>query len=503
MLRLVLFLSLAAVSGAETDKTEPVSVMEGDSITLQTNLTEILNGDTIVWMFGSNDALISQIGRKDHFTSFFVTDDVKFRDRLHLDQTGSLTIRNTRTKHAGQYKLIIMREKTTSKIFIVNVLVVVGERDGIKSLSVPVKEGDPVTLHPDAEIHKDALLLWRFVEGGILLARVDIETNETSVNNANERFRDRLELDQTGSLTIKNTRSTDSGLYELQIRGSEGLQRFFVSVIDPGPSSGVIAGIMLGVIAVLLLLAVGAVAQVHYRRRISKLQSQISEEKESVMEGKSVTLQTGLTEIQGDCTVEWCYEDQGNLVGKINSKSTETYDGADGRFRSKLSLNAVGDLTISNTRTIHSGLYKLKISSSRKPIYKKFSVTINVESVPVKEGNSVTLQTDAEIKEGDLILWTFGAMNILVIRAERAGTISVNESFKDRLELDHQTGSLTIKNTRIADSGHFKLQIINRNKTRFRRFNVTFIASTENQDNSEIVLMPLLNGDVADGGNQH
>ncbi len=105
----------------------------------------------------------------------------------------------------------------------------------------------------------------------------------------------------------------------------------------------------------------------------------------SVMEGDSATLRTGLIEIQGDNTIEWWYEVEGNLIAKINRESRGTYDGADGRFRSKLRLEANGDLTIGNTRTIHSGLYKLKISSSRrsrgtitrKPIYKRFTVTIS------------------------------------------------------------------------------------------------------------------------------
>uniref|UniRef100_A0A8C2PYD5 Immunoglobulin domain-containing protein n=1 Tax=Cyprinus carpio TaxID=7962 RepID=A0A8C2PYD5_CYPCA len=518
MLMLVLFFSLAGVSGTETDATEPVSVMEGDSVTLHTDVTEILNGDTILWMFGPKDSLISQIGRKNNFTSFFVT-DVGFRGRLQVDQkSGSLTIRNTRIRHSGRYKVTITREKITYKIFIVNVLAVVGDTDGVKSVSVSVKEGDPVTLNPDAEMHRDALMLWRFVEKGILLAKVDIETNKTSLNNDNERFRDRLELDQTGSLTIKNTRISDSGLYELQIRGSESLQRFFVSVSalpDPGLSPGAIAGICLGVIVPVLLLVAAAVALAYYRQRISKLKSRITvtgEDQKPLMEGDSVTLRTGLTEIPTDDTIEWWYEVEGSLIAKINRESIETSDGADGRFRSKLSLNANGDLTINNIRTIHSGLYKLKIIGSnrscrgtipRKPICKRFSVTISVKSEQVKEGESVTFQTEALIQRGDMILWTFGALNLLVIRAELTGTNSIHEDFRNRLELDHQTGSLTIRNITIKDSGHFKLQIINHKKTTFGRFNVTVTASTGNQlSESVTVMMPLLSGDVADGVNQ-
>ncbi len=36
----------------------------------------------------------------------------------------------------------------------------------MKSVSVSVTEGDPVTLRIDAEMHKDALMLWRFGDKG-------------------------------------------------------------------------------------------------------------------------------------------------------------------------------------------------------------------------------------------------------------------------------------------------------------------------------------------------
>ncbi len=102
--------------------------------------------------------------------------------------------------------------------------------DGVKSVSVSVTEGDPVTLRIDAEMHKDALMLWRFGDKGILLAKIDSETGEISLNNADERFRDRLQLNHYGSLTIKNSRTEHAGLYELQIRGHESSQRFLLSV---------------------------------------------------------------------------------------------------------------------------------------------------------------------------------------------------------------------------------------------------------------------------------
>ncbi|XP_048019923.1 SLAM family member 5-like [Megalobrama amblycephala] len=78
-------------------------VMEGDSVTLNSDLTEMKDDDVIQWRFGNT--LIAEINvTADRFT---VNDDVldgRFRDRLKLDnQTGSLTITNTTMKHAGVY----------------------------------------------------------------------------------------------------------------------------------------------------------------------------------------------------------------------------------------------------------------------------------------------------------------------------------------------------------------------------------------------------------------
>ncbi|CAM4659248.1 unnamed protein product [Leuciscus chuanchicus] len=498
---LFLFVFIYGVSGTETDEAEPVLVMEGDSVTLHTDLTELLNDDTILWLFGPTDSLISQIRRKGDLTSFSVTnEDVGFRGRLQVDEnTGSLTIRNTRIRHSGQYKLSISRKKTTIKIFNVIVSDMVGETEAVKSVSVT--EGESVTLNTDAEMHKDALMLWRFGDKGIILAKIDIETNKISLNNTDEKFRDRLQLNQNGSLTITNTRTTDSGFYELQIRGSESSQRFLLSVNavpDPGLSSGAKAGICFGVLAVVLLVA-AASGLIYYRRRISKLKRQMAvtceENEETVTEGESITLQTGLTHIQGTDTIQWCYEAEDNLIAEINGGNRRTLAGADGRFRSKLMLDErTGNLTISNIRTIHSGLYKLQISSGRRT---KYSLTVNVSSMSVKEGDPALLQTAATIQPGDLILWTFGAENRLLVKADSKITDINNE----RLELNKMTGSLTIRNIRTTDSGHYKLQIINTEQTTFRRFNVTVTDSSGDRVN-EPETSPLLNGDDPDGENE-
>uniref|UniRef100_A0A671LFK3 Ig-like domain-containing protein n=1 Tax=Sinocyclocheilus anshuiensis TaxID=1608454 RepID=A0A671LFK3_9TELE len=332
---------------------------------------------------------------------------------------------------------------------------VVGETDGVKSVSV--MEGDSVTLQSDvSEVQRDDLIVWRFGDKGILLAKIDVETNETSLNDADERFRDRLKLDEARSLTIKKTRTTDSGLYEVQIRGSESSQRFLLSVSGSGLSPGFIAGI---VFAALLVAAVVASVVIHYRHKISELEKQVGEYYMSMADGDSVTLKTK-TVLKEDDKVQWWYHDDNDLIAEINGETNGIFDGFDKRFRSKLVLNdKTGDLTINNTMSNHSGLYILEISSETRRINKRFIVTVKMMKVSVAKGGSVTLQTDTKIQRADEIMWTFGAENCLVIKADSGTTIG--KRFTGRLKLDKKTGTLIIRKIETADSGHFKLQIIN------------------------------------------
>ncbi|XDV23703.1 hypothetical protein PO909_028165 [Leuciscus waleckii] len=97
--------------------------MEGDSVTLNTDVTEIHEDDDILWKFGAEKSIIAKMNKKNQISSTY--DDVpdgRFRDRLKLDdQTGSLTITNTTTEHTGVYQLDIRGAKLTSKSFSVSV----------------------------------------------------------------------------------------------------------------------------------------------------------------------------------------------------------------------------------------------------------------------------------------------------------------------------------------------------------------------------------------------
>nr|XP_055074181.1 SLAM family member 9-like isoform X2 [Misgurnus anguillicaudatus] len=101
------------------DEVQSLSVMEGDSVTLYTDITDIQRDDLILWMFGPQEVRIAQIYMKD---IMFTMKEI-FGDRLKLDsQTGSLTITNILIKHTGLYKLQIFRKMATKyKRFSVNV----------------------------------------------------------------------------------------------------------------------------------------------------------------------------------------------------------------------------------------------------------------------------------------------------------------------------------------------------------------------------------------------
>ncbi|XP_051763432.1 SLAM family member 5-like isoform X5 [Ctenopharyngodon idella] len=96
--------------------------MEGDSVTLHIDAAEIQKGDNILWKYGAEKHVIAEISRNYGLFITYNVPDGRFRDRLKLDnQTGSLTIINTRTEHAGVYHLQIRGVDLTSKTFNVSV----------------------------------------------------------------------------------------------------------------------------------------------------------------------------------------------------------------------------------------------------------------------------------------------------------------------------------------------------------------------------------------------
>uniref|UniRef100_A0A8C1QRH5 Immunoglobulin domain-containing protein n=1 Tax=Cyprinus carpio TaxID=7962 RepID=A0A8C1QRH5_CYPCA len=147
------------------------------------------------------------------------------------------------------------------------------------NIDVSVMEGDSVTLYTDVTKTQDKKVQWYY--NNTRIARITGDPNKTCTDvQCTERLRDRLKLKldhQTGSLTITNTRTTDSGDYRLRIisirRSSEktfnvtSILSVFLSVKDVSDSglSSAAAVVVAVVVVVVLLLLVTAV--VYYKRQ--------------------------------------------------------------------------------------------------------------------------------------------------------------------------------------------------------------------------------------------
>uniref|UniRef100_A0A8C1ENU6 Immunoglobulin domain-containing protein n=1 Tax=Cyprinus carpio carpio TaxID=630221 RepID=A0A8C1ENU6_CYPCA len=435
---LVNVLLVLGVSGVGADE-ESVFVKEGDSVTLYTNI-EANQQEKVRWYF--KDTLIAKItGDQREICS---EDECKerFRDRLKLDhQTASLTIMNTRTTDSGDYTLkIINTGRDSDKIFSVSVHgVSAAQRDEMKRKSV--KEGESVTLDPGVVKNPNDVMKWYFND--IPIAEITGDQSKICTDDeCKERFRDRLKLDhQTGSLTIINITNTDSGEYKLQI---------------------IIRSSSFSISRILTVLTVIGVSGVD-----------TDEESVFVKEGDSVTLRTNIEANQQE-TMRWYFNDI--QITKIIGEKREicSYDECKERFRDRLKLDhQTGSLIIMNTRTTDSGLYKLKIINTGRDSDKIFSVSVHGVSAAeqyemkrksVKEGESVTLEPGVVKNPNDVMTWYFNDFLIAEITGDQSKICTddeCKERFRDRLKLDHQTGSLTIMNTRTTDSGDYKLQITN------------------------------------------
>ncbi|XP_052445190.1 SLAM family member 9 isoform X2 [Carassius gibelio] len=124
---------------------------------------------------------------------------------------------------------------------------------------------------------------------------------------------------------------------------------------------------------------------------------------------------------------------------------------------------------ISTTTLFSLGLLILTGDTGDKDVMKSVSVT---------EGDSVSLNSDVKVQSDDLMIWIFGPENIRIAKINKKviNMFDSNVKFGDRLQVDSQTGSLTIRNIRTEHSGLYKLSIFSTRGTSYKNFNVTVYA---------------------------
>ncbi|XDV24169.1 hypothetical protein PO909_028418 [Leuciscus waleckii] len=109
-----------------------------------------------------------------------------------------------------------------------------------------------------------------------------------------------------------------------------------------------------------------------------------ADEVKSATEGESVTLNSGVTEIQRSDEMEWRLN--GNRIFRISSDSNNkvtVFDETKGAYGGRMQPNQqTGDLKITDIKTTDSGQYKLQITSTRGSSEKTFNVSVVPKPVP-------------------------------------------------------------------------------------------------------------------------
>ncbi|XP_051551374.1 uncharacterized protein LOC127439234 isoform X4 [Myxocyprinus asiaticus] len=209
----------------------------------------------------------------------------------------------------------------------------------------------------------------------------------------------------------------------------------------------------------------------------------------SVNVGDSLTLHTGYIRKQDD-KMTWYFNNTriAQINGNLSKICTDVQ--CDETFRDRLQLNTqTGDLTITNITTEHTGNYQLQIINLGFS-EKIFNLSVQV-GVPwadrmkkVNEGESVSLDSGVTKKQNDSITWYFNGIRIAQINGNTSEACTdvqcdiENERLRDRLKLNDQTGSLTITNARITDTGEYQLEISSSSRFSSRKtYSVTVIES--------------------------
>ncbi|XP_057180972.1 uncharacterized protein LOC130548304 isoform X3 [Triplophysa rosa] len=476
----LLFLMSLHVKGVLHEKTQEqktadvtLSVMEGESPTLKSGIREIQRDDLTVWTFG--DTRIALMNKEPGKISLFDGDDGMFRNKLHLNnQTGDLTITNITTEHTGFYQLEIISSGVLSKRFTVTV-----------SAYLPVPIVTKVSTQNSSLISKCVLLCsvmnvthvsLSWYKGKSLLSSI-------SVSDLNIRLSLPLEVEYQDTNTYRcvvNNPITNH---------TQHLNITHVCGIIP-PVHGLHPGYIVLMCVIATALAVvgvycqsksgkakhnghpdvpnGHIQLPNYRCQMEYLVGLIDIESDDLGPvSEQCCARTYLLSKPNEEDVPQRYpnnEDEVDLHSDAQGEISEqencsTCTGTETSIETDSQSNRINEDQQNDDRNIEN--------QQNDDVF--VVATDAIRNLTVKEGQSVTLSADVTtIEEDDVILWTFAEStecNQTVEFKSIAGRTKANEweylcgyeRFRDRLQLDNQTGSLTITNVRCVDAGLYKL----------------------------------------------
>ncbi|XP_052446711.1 uncharacterized protein zgc:171601 isoform X2 [Carassius gibelio] len=429
-------LYIHGVSGAVTDEIEKVLVMEGDSATLHAGETQA--EDMKVWTFGPEETVIVR------------NSEIRmFKDRLLVDQsTGSLTIKNITANFSGIYKLHIIKENLNKKF---NVTV-------YARLPVPVISSNSSQCSSSycsllCSVVNVGHVTLSWYKGNSLLSSISVSDLSISLSLPLE-----VEYQEKNSYSCVINNPITNQTTHLDI------SKLCHTCPAQGLSVGVIAGICVG----LLLVAGGPGVYCCYKK-FAKGNDQTTTHQAIPLENDPVSSTAPCLPRRdtnnpnnGQALLEVA-NNPNNANKEIPDQEKDLPDGPEE------SGPLIDDEEILDQgRDLPGGL------EESDPLHDMFhSEPDQVKKIKVKQGDTVTLKSGVtEIQIHDRLRWKYAdsrasesttLYSVIAVYDKRSDKIFEREGpggkFKDRLQLDHQTGNLTIKNMRVKDSGLFKLEI--------------------------------------------
>uniref|UniRef100_A0A8C1HGN5 Ig-like domain-containing protein n=2 Tax=Cyprinus carpio TaxID=7962 RepID=A0A8C1HGN5_CYPCA len=400
---LLCFLLAIGVFGADVK-----SVMEGDSVTLHTDLTDLRGYELILWIFGPGSTRIAQINNVVNKISIY--NDVlngKFRDRLQLDErTGSLTITNSSTEDSGLYELQIIGGKDVPpKKFSVIVSaplpvpVISRNSSQCSSSSSSSSSSSQQNCSLVCSVLNVGHVTLSWYKGNSLLSSISVSDLSISLSLPLEvEYQDK----NTYSCVLNNPISNQTQHLDI----TQLCHTCSVDASNITPEDGLSLGhlVLICVVIVVTVLVLAAVGMFcinwKYRKTDQPCSSgdDLAEKDElktvSVRVGESVTLNTGVTAIQSFDVLQWRFGELNtdstnpfSVIAKLNEPNNFNCTGHDETNRPRVQLDQkTGYLTINDIRPIDFGIYKLNISrNGRNMISKSFIIrdsTENGENVP-------------------------------------------------------------------------------------------------------------------------
>ncbi|XP_016085931.1 SLAM family member 5-like isoform X1 [Sinocyclocheilus grahami] len=390
-----------------------------------------------------------------------------------------------------------------------------------------VMEGDSVTLHTDlTDLQEYELILWTFGSGSTRIAQINNVVNKISLYNdvLDGKFRDRLQLDdRTGSLTITDSRTEDSGLYELQIIGGKEVppKKFSIFVSAPLPvpvissNSSQCSSSSSSCSLVCSVVNVGHVTLSWYKG--NSLLSSISVSDLSI--SLSLPLEVEYQDKNSySCVLNNPISNQTQHLDitqlchtcSVDASSLTPEDGLSLGHMVLICVVIVVTVLVLAVVGMFSIYWKYRKTDQPGSPGDDLAETDELKTVSVRVGESITLNTGVTaIRSFDVLQWRFGELNTdstnpftVIAKLNEPnnfdGTVhdeTFRHSYRRRVQLDQKTGYLIINDIRPTDFGIYKLNISRNGRNMISK---SFIVrdSSENGENVPEETITLMNGEI-------